>query len=348
MGKNSQKNQPCLCGSGTRALNCCWALPYNEMLTKKRKIAIEQAFQEANIKLCLYPDSANCSEHIIRAHSIQNNKILTTLADNGDLYMLKPNFFEFGDTKLQKVGRAKATTFTGFCSKHDGEIFLQIESQDYIPGNKQQEALFAFRAFAKEWHAKLVSEKFIENQKFTNSELEAVLMGTKLALDDINQDLLVFKDILLKGEYDKIETKIITFDQQCSFSVCSGMTLPHDFKGHKLEHFTGDDWVNPAQLFINIFPQNGKTHVLLSYFKKDSRIFKFLDNQLINKSPEVQKDLLSRLIVGNCENIVFSPQFINQKGGNYKKALEEKFAETITVYVGESTLSKDIELSLFN
>ena len=46
--------------------------------------------KKSRIKECIHPDKAHCSERIIGAHSIQNNKILSKISDNGHVYMPCP------------------------------------------------------------------------------------------------------------------------------------------------------------------------------------------------------------------------------------------------------------------
>ena len=44
----------------------------------------------------------------------------------------------FSDTKMQRIGRKRATTFTGFCGKHDTNIFIPIERENYQIGDKNK------------------------------------------------------------------------------------------------------------------------------------------------------------------------------------------------------------------
>ena len=43
------------------------------------------------IKKCLYPDKEHCKGKIKRAHTIQNNKILISVSDNGNLIKWQNN-----------------------------------------------------------------------------------------------------------------------------------------------------------------------------------------------------------------------------------------------------------------
>src|SRR5690606_7991642 len=124
MGKRIGRNEPCPCGSGKKYKKCCidkvddlsFSNPFNLLDSYKR------IYKESKIKQCLHPDSANCSEKVIGAHSIQNNKILKRISTNGHVYMPCPkpdNPFAV----MTKWGRKEATVFTGFCGHHDKVIF---------------------------------------------------------------------------------------------------------------------------------------------------------------------------------------------------------------------------------
>jgi len=113
-------------------------------------------FQEFNkhkknnqLKECFHEDE-NCNERIIKAHSVQNNKILNVISEDGHVHMFGSELDEgyHLKAKMQNKGRKVATTFTGFCGYHDNEIFKPIEAHHYIIGNKEQEFLFAYRALA--------------------------------------------------------------------------------------------------------------------------------------------------------------------------------------------------------
>ena len=116
---------------------------------------LNKLFNEAKQKSC-FIDDLKCSAKIIKAHSIQNNKILNKLSYNGEVIMIASQKDNLGFT-TELVGRKKATVFTGFCGYHDNIIFLPIEEKDYCKYDKEQEFLFAFRALAKEYYTALNS-----------------------------------------------------------------------------------------------------------------------------------------------------------------------------------------------
>lgn len=92
MTKIIRRNDACPCGSGKKYKKCCLGkeddltfIDPSNFLQSYKKI-----MKQSHIKQCLYPDHTKCSEKIIGAHSIQNNKILKKIAENGQVYMPCP------------------------------------------------------------------------------------------------------------------------------------------------------------------------------------------------------------------------------------------------------------------
>lgn len=341
-----QLDDPCVCGSGSKFQGCCQGLSQMDVIRKTKKIFFANLMREASIKKCLYPDTSECSEKVIRAHSLQNNRILTALSEDGEVFMIKPSYNE-EVSELERVGRGAATTFTGFCGKHDKEVFAPIEDRIYEPGNREQEALFAFRALSKEWHSKLVVNKVMEVIGIPHPALMALQFGNELGLKDLEKDALLFRDILLGRQFEEIQTTRLVLDTPCEIAVSSAVTLPYDFEGKELPHFKGQDWVNPEILFITIFPQEGKTYALFSYGAASTDTFRFLETQLLSKESASLRELLTRLVVHNCENLVLSPRLLKRKGKEFEEQLISEFRKAITLTVGESLLDKKISFSLF-
>jgi len=153
------RNEKCPCGSDKKYKTCC----LNKADTRENLISknlspqsnLDNYLKSSFIKNCIYHDQSKCSEKIIKAHSIQNNKILSSLSVNGEVVVLQLNAeLESLNFKGQEIGKKIATIFSGFCSYHDKTVFQPIEDIDYI-NNEEQNFLFAYRTFAYEYHKKL-------------------------------------------------------------------------------------------------------------------------------------------------------------------------------------------------
>lgn len=322
-----------------------------EMLLNSEKLEREfnKAYNKVNNstkdKFC-FNKNDECNNKIIKAHSIQENKILNQLDEDG--YVL---YIGYGDGKLKfnKVGKGKATTFTGFCGHHDTKIFSPIENYDFKKANKEQEFLFAYRIIAREYYEKIhnknICEKFIE--AFENPDKE-IIEGYKLgALDshileffklrqeqllkNVNydiRDLKEYKKILNKSleqsKFEVIDTYCLELEFKCDIAIASWCYLAQDLKG-KVINDTLDCKKKMKPLLITVFPQNNKTYILLSYFNKDKHKYKAFINQLRSLNDEMKQIVISNLIVSHCENFVCSLKYWDMLSQNKKELIEYGF-----------------------
>lgn len=297
---------------------------------------LKDLFNKNQFKDC-FARSDECSERIIVAHSIQNNKILKKISDNGILLSLKFDFDnESGQAgyNLGNQGRKIASTFTGFCGYHDQVIFRPIELTDYIPGNREQEFLYAYRSFAKGYYAKKTvlnsykqidswfksddiemlnqyifssKEKYItdEMNRYYHFVIKPFVENTELTVNQLEEDQIAFNINLNKNNFHKISSFTIIFNQEYKFASSSMITLFEDLDGH-----TFNDLSPNARLkfmFINIFPQNGLTYVIFSYYSKDKKSFEKIKNQILSKNEIEQKIITTKIITKYVENFFISP-----------------------------------------
>ncbi len=341
------RNHPCHCSSGAKYKRCC--LEKDE--AKKREainIELSDILKDASVKECLYLDKTGCSERIIKAHSIQNNRVLDRLSENGEVLMARhaATSEEFRIV-MKPIGRKAATTFTGFCSYHDNIVFKPIEESDYVPGDARQETLFAFRALAKEWHAKLRARNAYSAHA-DHPILALGLEGTELALKDIERHVETFRQILLEGHLELLETVHISFEQEYGLAVSSGVSFPYDFEGGRLDHLHLDLKEPSRFLFLTVFPQSGKTHVLLSYLAEHREFYSFIKSQLFDVSPDQQKIRLNNLIMMNCENLVLAPSHWNKFSSDQQRFFLDMFNANLSAVEKPETLGTDFGFSLFN
>ena len=77
------RNEPCPCGSGKKYKKCCLDKPEEQRYAEAVSNSINNIKNEARIKNCLHPNHDECSEKIVKAHAIQNNRILNRIAEQG-------------------------------------------------------------------------------------------------------------------------------------------------------------------------------------------------------------------------------------------------------------------------
>lgn len=314
------RNEKCLCGSGIKYKYCCMGKQdepeTNINLTKKSQI--DKMIKAGRFKHCIHPDQNECSENIIKAHSIQHNKILNNLSRDGMLIMFNYDFNNNNDffINYKLIGKKNSTTFTGFCGKHDKITFQPIEDENFV-GDDKQNFLFAYKAFAYEFHKKLEQLNAYQVRFKTKPSLATDLdfylnyYGVELGLNDLVYYKEIFDKSIIENDYSKIETFIIKFKGSSKIAVCTGFILEYDLLGSKL---IIDELSLERQklIFLNLFPQNDETFVLFSWLKEDTEHYINFKNQLLGASEKHQISILNNLIPSYSQNTVINPEFFDK------------------------------------
>jgi len=258
------------------------------MSNLKRKSRIKECF-------CV---SDQCSSIIKKAHSIQNNRILKQIAEDGIVIQLQPVDHD-GEASIdiEKIGKKVATISTNFCDFHDTKLFLPIESKDYRKNDKEQEFLFAYRAFAREYHAKREIKNFHENaRKMAKGEykhfFDLNLQGTNVALQQLEKEKATLNRSLKNSDFGILKTYIIEFHGSYQIAASSLIAIKYDLDGNEI-----NDIFNYQQdlkfTFLSVFPQGKKTFVLFSFYSKDRKTFSFINKQIMKRSVNEQKIIVS-------------------------------------------------------
>jgi len=180
----------------------------------------------SHFKRCLW-FANDCKNPVIRAHSIQNKKILQKLAVNGKLKRLTYELnLESGPIpKYEDVGIQKATTFTGLCSYHDELLFRDIEKNDINIEDTFHLLLLAYRALLREFHSSLSLADHLQGIYEKSNELELpqewneeiLMMFPTMAIIQsyqIYRYKYFFEKILSKSLFNQILHIIISFPQE--------------------------------------------------------------------------------------------------------------------------------------
>ena len=297
--------------------------------TREFKKILSKLKKDSEVVECIWKDENECEGKIITAHSIQNNRFLNKISENGDIYYFSPQITKDDElvSEFEKKGRKTFSTFRGFCQKHDKELFQAIEDHKYV-GSDEQKFLFAFRAFAKEYHSKkqgIISYENLINMIInTSGEIESknerlflcyqMLEYEKITVDILKRELEFFKKEIKKKTFQGIYTKEIILSKEYPI-VCNSLLLPYlnsEFEECFLEEETekiqnGD--LNPG-IYLNIFPEDGKTYVLISCLEKYKELLKKFYSPLEKKENILNQ--ISNIILMYAENTGFSPKYIKE------------------------------------
>jgi hypothetical protein len=255
---------------------------------------------------CVHND-AECND-ISKAHSIQNNGFLDNIAVNGEVLCI-----DFGKIGLEKhiclhnVGKAKASTFTGFCNYHDSKIFQPIELFDYRPNDIEQNFLYAYRAFALGYYERYSSFGFMQSaieNGHKNKIMEERIPNYKKHLRYIEELRGSMNTNLDNKRYDRICTEVLIWPQDYQIAATSMFFINRDKYGNVING--GNMRMSP--FFFTIIPKNNNTYILMSFLSKDKLKYEFIKKQIVETDITEQKMLISNILAMNVENFFISPR----------------------------------------
>lgn len=284
---------------------------------------------------CLWPKS-DCTKDCINAHSIQNSQILDKLASNNHVVMAVARLnLDTGSEEIEfkKVGRNKATTFTGLCKKHDSELFRPIDMNEFDVSNQQQKFLFAYRSVLRELHTRIkkaidsqnIYQEFVNKKQCDPKNMDKPMLDATMAIAnayDLYKYKQIYDNIYNSNSFTKIEHECIRIERNCPLAVSSLFDPIKSIIWLKIPE--------PKFIVLNVFPQKKDTIILLSYLGDHQKDLRPYADEIINASGEYQIYLLSKTILRYCENFVISPDHFNLFSQQKIDAIKNFYLATVT------------------
>ena len=252
------------------------------------------------------------------SHEISQGVFLSNIADdNENVQMLGPNFsgnaFEF---KPRDVKARYATTFGGYCSRHDDELFSSFENSNFCLDSEflHKQALRTIRKeiYLRESHLCKLHEtrKQVENEKEKNNILLNFLRLNKLI---IKSNLILNKTWKI---YNEIWKSIVRKDDYFYFRMIS--LPPKEVAFACAFELRGLD--RPPFAFLFVFPGTVNTLV----FGAPMQYKNFVD-EIFDKSEFYFFNFINQRICENLNRLVFSEKYFKNLGRLEKEALTRDF-----------------------
>jgi hypothetical protein len=300
----------------------------------KRKALKNSIFKIWNGKYlqCLEPNES-CAQQPIRAHSIQNKRILEVLQCDGQVIMprVKLDLNLGPQIRFESVGRNIATVFTGLCRDHDTEMFAPIENDTIDVDNYLHLFLLAYRAVLKETYANV--DGALKNQLAYQEKVRLKLIpGDRPTPDGIRATgFLVncYDTYLYKREFDQIylSKDFRALQHHVIFLKLSAPTIAVN------SLFTSADNVqNPAEterIILNIFPAAQGTYVIFSYLARQELYVKPHLLEILQGDDYYRLYLISKLVLRNCENFVISSKHFETISHESREAILDYCKKTL-------------------
>jgi hypothetical protein len=341
MNKKIGRNDLCPCGSGKKYKKCCLGKADDpEFLNPANFIkSYKEIKREARIKQCLYPNHKECSEKIIGAHSIQNNKILKRISTDGKVYMPCPkadNPFAI----MTSYGRKEASVFTGFCGYHDKMLFAPIEDRDFS-ATEEQIFLYVYRCFAIEYHKKqevlqMQNSIYRRRPSLINAPgFESPFKGMELAINDFDVEKKAFDQALISQKYDILTSIVWQFNGFSNFAG-SGFEAPTtDLDGNPIQDLL-DFSKKVGHIFYSVFPENDAVYAIIAWLHEYDPLFEAIKLKLLSLTYEERKNYINNTLPIVSENIAINPA----KWEEWDKREKDEFGQLIWMAATFSELSR--------
>jgi len=286
----------------------------------------------------------SCSKRIARAHSISKSASLREIAQRGHvltgnsgLMALKKNKNKAG---LREIGIADASVFTGFCTHHDTQVFVPLETKQFV-SSLEQLFLLAYRPVARELYIKNGVKQAQEAAQAPETwsgatvaqilQYEATARFLRASNTQTIQDLAYIKAILDRALVDKgfgcLRHFVIGLSAVPKI-MASSIFIPYrDFNGVPLQspqYGAG----RGAYVIVNSVALDKQGYVILSWLPDDDATIAVLIDSLTGLAPREIGDALARFILTMSENVYLSPTWHRSLDADQKTAISDMINET--------------------
>jgi len=333
MGVGRHRNQRCWCGSGKKYKVCHFLRESAEPPTPQETLKGIKSSQR--LTHCLHPGASptSCSAKIARSHTVPRSS-LATIARKGHVYTFDsalPTLIKTrGRIGLRLVGLAAASVFTGFCERHDNDLFAPLEKCDFAI-TAETAFLLTFRAIAREIHDKSVNARqydtWLEFDRGRTMDRQMVVheksllfqVGTRAALHDLLQVKERLDAYWLQADFS--ESYFLAFElEEPPSAMCSGSTTPEeDFDGRVLQDL-GDLLTPSDHVGFSSFANSGSGWVVFSWIGP-SKAAEALHKTLLRQSPETMPHSLFRYLIEYVGNTYLRPDWWEQLNAAEQEAI---------------------------
>lgn len=291
---------------------------------------------------CLHYDAGVRCNKISKAHSVQENQMLSKIQINGHVYTLDSSFSSLkknkGKLSYKKTGINVFSTFRGFCEKHDNELFRSIDTFPLIPTD-QQVFLYAYRSLCKVLYdkEKTLNTYMSQMQKKINSSivkelLDNMALGTRFALENLNVHKTRFDESLKNDQFEKIRFVLFVSNRSPNIAFSGAIFPDFDFIGRQLQNLENHNSSLELITFCST-PLNFGWGYLFAWYVSNSKVCEHFIKSLASAIHEKQavEDFLFRLAI-TTENHAFSPIWWDNLAHDKKNQIIEKTSETINIF----------------
>lgn len=172
-----------------------------------------------------------CSGSSINAHTISRSRSLNSISKGDHVYgvRLSPQSFDKNGKqfKFERIGTRKvASTFRGFCEKHDNDLFAPIEKHIF-EHTIESYFILGYRGLCRDLYAKESSIALEENK--------LVKIAKTLTLEELYGLKKEQDKILLSKDYNTVRALVISLNQPPPLMTSFSTSPDFDFANNQIQ-----------------------------------------------------------------------------------------------------------------
>jgi hypothetical protein len=326
------RNDPCWCGSGWKYKRChldrSRQKPVNPWHARRQR---EKVFER---KYCLHPLAGpdTCDKTIVRAHTVQRGRSLTAIARSGHVYRAAADI-DAVRMRADLIGIKEASTFHGFCARHDCETFAPIETRAF-ENTPEQCFLLTYRVLLMEVYLKRCGLEAMKiareadrgcdmlTQLETQDFVGGYAHGLQSGLNSMDAHRRLYDSDLLAHDFTQIRSVTVNFARVPDL-VCSGFVNPeYDFNGRLVQNCMTTERLDGLG-FSMLAHSAGGVAVFAWREDSDQSCVPLLESFLSLPRARIG-DALLRFAFENLENIFLSPTWWESLDSKAHAALEDR------------------------
>lgn len=294
---------------------------------------------------CLYP---GCGEQPIMSHSQQKKGALKWIQQNGKVYAINRRTEAFLLSNIQtgntlplyyEVPVSKVTTFPGFCSRHDKDLFDVIEKPDGLTKDNPLQVLALYRraiAYSLANRRNRLNELLgIREETKKCDKLWNDFIEAELCKYILNWGIMLRYDIdytlypsFADDAMDRLSWVWRVIPQNVGLSCVSGIPPLNDDEGDRLIgnliNYDAKTMKAPRPIVaLSIIPEQNRTHVVLVWDKQFSAYVKEIEKNMSTSNVSEFEWFINEIVLNRSEDFTMSPSLWNSLSYDEKTGVRQ-------------------------
>ena len=274
-------------------------------------------------KQCLHPlaSSDTCGK-IVSAHTIQRKGALEGVVDeSGHCLTFFPNDGT-GSTEPHRRGWQEASTFSGFCDRHDGVTFAPLESATFA-GSPEQCFFIAYRAQCHELYQKQAADRSYEPfrqlldrgkppdvQRVIQEANSVHFAGVRNGLRENRERKSRMDEDLLNRNFTGWKRLFIRFKGPMTVVSTGAPTLNRSLSGRELQ-VLHDLTRRIEPMYLGLVREEGDCGVVVFTWRVEDNAPDEFISELRSVSTNLIPGVVVQLLLAHVENSYFSATWWN-------------------------------------